>query len=119
MCFGGVLIMANAQSFTLHKRVAFPAGREENMVQAHVMYSKGRGFVATIQPATEKDGCVSVILDLSGQFRFPLAQAPRFNARTLAEYRVRFGRCLPHLAEKLAAHGPESIREDMKNIAII
>lgn len=111
--------MANAQSFTLYKRVAFPAGREENMVQAHVMYSKGRGFVATIQPATEKDGFISVVLDFSGAFRFPLAKAPRFNARTLAEYRVRFVQHLPALAVDLAAHGPDYIRERMEAMAAL
>lgn len=111
--------MANAQSFTLYKRAKFPEGREENMVQAHVMYSKGRGFVATIQPATEKDGCISVVLDFSGAFRFPLAKSPRFNARTLAEYRVRFVQHLPSLAASLAAHGPDSIRERMEAMAAL
>lgn len=89
------------------------------MVQCHVMYSKGRGFVATIQPATEKDGSISVILDFSGSFRFPLAKAPRFNARTLAEYRVRFVQHLPSLAIDLATHGPDSIRERMEAMAAL
>lgn len=107
--------MASDRSFTIHQRQEFPTG--ENCVQCTVIYSNGRGYFATIQPATAKDQCVTVVLDFSGKNRFPLAPAPRFSGNALIVYRQKFVDALPGLAADLAAHGPDSIRERVEAMA--
>ena len=105
----------SARSFTIHQRQDFASG--ENCVQCTVIYSKGKGYFATIQPATAKEDCVTTILDFSGKNRFPLAPSPRFSGNALIVYRQKFRDALPSLAADLAAHGPDYIRSRVEAMA--
>lgn len=114
--------MATAQSFTLHHSQAFPESKDldlktANCVQCHVGYFKGRGYYASIQPGEQNGPCVSVVLDFSGKYRFPLLQAKRFNGNILILYRSKFMEALPGLAADLAAHGPDYIRKRVEAMA--